>query len=62
MGGGHRWSLVTADLGTLLTALYVLLDDHVIPSGQRQWAEAIFETVKDQLALEPHGGRTPAGV
>src|SRR5829696_5633303 len=29
--GGYRWSLVTADLDTLLTALYVLIDDHVIP-------------------------------
>src|SRR6266550_5455423 len=36
MGGGHRWSLVTANLDTLLTALYVLIDDHVIPSGQRR--------------------------
>lgn len=36
MGGGHRWSLVTADLDTLLTALYVLIDDHVIPPGQRR--------------------------
>jgi hypothetical protein len=36
MGGGHRWSLVTADLDTLLTALYVLIDDHVIPSGQHR--------------------------
>ena len=36
MGGGHPWSLVTADLDTLLTALYVLIDDHVIPSGQRR--------------------------
>jgi hypothetical protein len=27
---------VTADLGTLLTALYVLIDDHVIPSGRRR--------------------------
>jgi len=26
---------VTADLDTLLTALYVLIDDHVIPSGRR---------------------------
>ena len=26
---------MTADLDTLLTALYVLIDDHVIPSGQR---------------------------
>ena len=27
---------MTADLDTLLTALYVLIDDHVIPSGQRR--------------------------
>jgi len=27
---------VTANLDTLLTALYVLIDDHVIPSGQRR--------------------------
>jgi len=35
MGGGHPWSLVTADLEALLTALYVLINDHVIPSGER---------------------------
>ena len=28
----------------------------------RQWIEASFDTLKDQLALERHGGRTPAGV
>ena len=28
----------------------------------RQWIEAIFDTLKDQLGLERHGGRTPAGV
>ena len=27
---------MTAELDTLLTALYVLIDDHVIPSGQRR--------------------------
>jgi hypothetical protein len=36
MGGGHPWSLVTADLEALLTALYVLIDDHVIEPGQRR--------------------------
>jgi DDE family transposase len=36
MGGGHPWSFVTTDLDTLLTALYVLIDDHVVPSGQRR--------------------------
>ena len=29
---------------------------------QRQWIEAIFDTLKGQLTLEHHGGRTPAGV
>lgn len=31
-------------------------------AGMRQWIEAIFDTLKDQLNLEGHGGRTPAGV
>lgn len=28
----------------------------------RQWIEAVFDTLKGQLSLENHGGRTPAGV
>ena len=28
----------------------------------RQWVEAVFDTLKGQLDLEAHGGRTPAGV
>lgn len=31
-------------------------------AGMRQWIEAIYDTLKDQLTLEGHGGRTPAGV
>lgn len=31
-------------------------------AGMRQWIEAIYDTLKDQLGLEGHGGRTPAGV
>jgi hypothetical protein len=31
-------------------------------AGIRQWIEAVFDTCKDQLNLEGHGGRTPAGV
>jgi hypothetical protein len=31
-------------------------------AGMRQWIEAIIGTLKDQLHLERHGGRTPAGV
>jgi hypothetical protein len=36
MGGGHPWSVVTPDLETLLIALYVEIDDHVIPSAGRR--------------------------
>lgn len=28
----------------------------------RQWVEAVFDTLKGQLDLEAHGGRTPVGV
>ncbi|MGL4339333.1 MAG: transposase, partial [Rhodoglobus sp.] len=28
----------------------------------RQWVESVFDTMKGQLTLEDHGGRTPAGV
>jgi len=28
----------------------------------RQWVESTFDTLKDQLPLERHGGRTPAGL
>jgi hypothetical protein len=31
-------------------------------AGMRQWIEAIIGTLKGQLHLEQHGGRTPAGV
>jgi Transposase DDE domain len=31
-------------------------------AGIRQWIEAIIDTLKGQLDLERHGGRTPAGV
>ena len=31
-------------------------------AGLRQWIEAINGTLKGQLDLERHGGRTPAGV
>lgn len=31
-------------------------------AGMRQWIESVIDTLKDQLGLEGHGGRTPAGV
>jgi hypothetical protein len=30
--------------------------------GIRQWVESVFDTMKGQLTLEDHGGRTPTGV
>jgi Transposase DDE domain len=30
--------------------------------GLRQWIESVIDTLKDQLGLERHGGRTLAGV
>ncbi len=30
--------------------------------GVRQWIESVNQTLKGQLDLEDHGGRTPAGV
>lgn len=30
--------------------------------GMRQWIESVYDTAKDQLSLERHGGRTPEGV
>jgi hypothetical protein len=30
--------------------------------GVRQWIESVNQTLKGQLNLEDHGGRTPAGV
>jgi hypothetical protein len=30
--------------------------------GVRQWVEAVFGTLKDQLGLERHGGRTVQGL
>jgi hypothetical protein len=30
--------------------------------GIRQWSESVFDTLKGQLGLEDHGGRTLAGV
>ena len=29
--------------------------------GMRQWVDSVYDTCKDQLALERHGARTPAG-
>jgi hypothetical protein len=29
--------------------------------GMRQWIESVFDTLKDQLGLERHGGRTLGG-
>ena len=30
--------------------------------GFRQWIESVYDSLKGQLGLERHGGRTPQGV
>lgn len=35
---------------------------HGALGGIRQWVESVIDTLKGQLGLEQHGGRTPAGV
>jgi hypothetical protein len=30
--------------------------------GLRQWIESVYDSLKGQLGLERHGGRTPGGV
>jgi hypothetical protein len=42
---------VTVNLDTLLAALYVLIDDHVIPSGQRR-PETLSDAEPVCLAVE----------
>ena len=37
-------------------------DRHGSLGRWRQWIESTFDTLKDQLSLERHGGRTLAGV
>ena len=71
-----------ADLDTLVTALYVTIDDRFGPRlgpGRKPKLsvaelvclavaqvllgfESTFDTLKDQLGLERHGGRTLAGL
>ena len=35
---------------------------YIFLGGIRQWIESTFDTLKDQLSLERHGGRTLAGL
>jgi hypothetical protein len=35
---------------------------HGNPGGLQQWIESVFDSLKGQLGLERHGGRTPHGV
>ncbi len=36
--------------------------NQVLLGGIRQWVESVFDTLKGQLTLEDHGGRTIPGV
>jgi hypothetical protein len=59
-------ALVTADLGTLLTALYVLTGDHAITSGPRRPSQAaagcgtVCLAVTQVLLGALVGGQVPA--
>lgn len=70
------WGLANPKIGELEAAETMLRHDrHPIrpdrkdekprfgkPGGIRQWVESVFDTMKGQLTLEDHGGRTIPGV
>ena len=61
---GRRFDAVVGELGAVL----VRPDRQDEPArfgnlgGIRQWIEAIFDTLKDQLSLEGHGAHTIQGL
>ena len=61
---GRRFDAVVGELGAVL----VRPDRQDEPArfgnlgGVRQWIEAIFDTLKDQLSLEGHGAHTIQGL
>ena len=67
----HRWSLMPADLDTLLKAMHVLIDQHVISSGQsagraariscptRKWRDRLWRQV---LVAAPGPSITCCGI
>jgi hypothetical protein len=61
---GKDFKQLTADMG--LTLLRPDRKDETYTNGNlggvRQWIESVNQTLKGQLDLEAHGGRTPTGV
>ena len=51
----HHWDRIRA-------VTVRLFDRNGDLGGVRQWIESVNQTLKGQLDLERHGGRTPAGV
>ena len=63
---GREWDAFTADQIHILLARPDRKDAkhrrYGTLAGMRQWIEAIYDTLNEQLNLGGHGGRTPAGV
>jgi hypothetical protein len=61
---GREFEGVVGDLGAVLARPDRRDEPHRFGSlgGVRQWVEAIFDTLKDQLGLERHGAHTAQGV
>jgi hypothetical protein len=57
-----RGGRVHTDLDTLVIGLYVKIDDALQHTPLRQLIESVNDTLKGQLDLERHGGRTIQGV
>ena len=61
---GKEFKRLTETLG--LTLLRPDRNDETYRNGNlggvRQWIESVNQTLKGQLGLEAHGGRTPSGV
>ena len=70
-GAGHDKGFASADFEEFIASMGAVMlrpDRKNEPprfgnlGGMRQWVEAIIDTVKGQMGLEGHGGRTLAGV
>jgi hypothetical protein len=61
---GHQFEALVGELGATLARPDRADEPHRFGNlgGVRQWVEAIFDTLKDQLGLERHGAHTVQGL
>jgi hypothetical protein len=61
---GRQFQALVGELGATLARPDRADESHRFGclGGVRQWVEAIFDTLKDQLGLEQHGAHTPQGL